>query len=71
METSHSDRPAGSQRTYQNDTRLHEESVRLREHYIQIGRVLDAAMQQHRVDTQEVIGLIERYANFRDTFGPK
>ena len=36
-----------------------------------IGQELDAQMKMHKMDFDEVVGTMERYANFRDTFGPK
>ncbi len=55
----------------QADTRRYEHAKREADYYLKIGRELDAQMKLHKMDFDEVMTTMERYANFRDTFGPK
>ena len=56
---------------HHNDTRLYAEMQLDKAYWQKIGKELDAQMKLHKMDFDEVVGTMERYANFRDTFGPK
>lgn len=56
---------------HQNDTRRYAELQLDKAYWMKIGKELDAQMKLHKMDFDEVVGTMERYANFRDTFGLK